>query len=112
MNARHLALLEQRLQLQARIAGERAELARVCAPLESMTQAAGSGMALGNNLLAYLKEHPLPVVALAAALLVFKPRPSLRWARRAVFLWRGWKLLRHRLADLQQSFMTGDQRSR
>lgn len=102
MSPRDLALLEQRLQLRARIASERTELARLCTPLNHVTQAAGNGMALGKTLLAYLRQHPLPVLALAAALLVFKPRPSLRWARRALVLWRGWKLVRDKYANLWQ----------
>lgn len=100
MSPRGLELLEQRAHLQARIASERAELARASAPLASVAQAAGSGMALGKTLLDHLKAHPLPVLGMAAALFVAKPRPSLRWARRALFLWRGWKLLRHHVKNV------------
>ncbi len=114
MTPRQQELREQGLKLRAQIASQRADLGRVCAPLNGLTEAGGQGLALGNNLLSYLKAHPLPVVALAAVLLVFKPRPSLRWARRGLVLWRGWKLLRHRLPallQLLQGLRTSAQRS-
>ena len=97
MNLRPHELHAQRLVLRERVARQRAELARQCAPLNHLAEAAGGGMALGRRLLAQLKQHPLPVLALAGALLLAKPRLTWRWARRGLLLWRGWQLLRQRV---------------
>lgn len=90
MNAKILELAVRRGALQERIAAQRATLglhahgiANVCA----------SGDALLHGV-DWLKHHPATVGAAVFAVVVARPRRAWRWARRGLFLWRGWRAAR------------------
>lgn len=90
MTARMLELAVRRGALQERIAAQRTMLglhgdgiARVCA--------SGDTLLRGVD---WLKQHPATVGAAVFATVLARPRRAWRWARRGIFLWRGWRSVR------------------
>ena len=89
-----LALKKQRLQLE--IAGQRVMILHAL-------EAAGPTLGAAEKIRAgwgWAKAHPEWLAAIAAALLVARPRSVLRWAKRGFFLWRRLRRLRGMLDDL------------
>ena len=94
MNGRLLELATRHGVLKARIDAQRLELARHAAPLEK-------ALAVGDKALEgvdWLKHHPVAVGAAVAALVIARPKRAWRWARRGIFVWRGWQTLKNTLA--------------
>ncbi len=80
--ALELALKRQRLQVEA--AAQRVMLLQTlasAAPALGIADKAGAGWR-------WVKAHPQWLAALAALLLVARPRGVLRWTRRGFLLWR------------------------
>lgn len=93
MNNNLLELAHRHGALKVRIEAQREALARHAKPLESV-------FALGDKAVAgadWVKHHPLPVGAALAVLAIIKPARAWRWARRGLFVWRGWKKMQSTL---------------
>lgn len=96
MNKRLLELATRRGALKARIDAQRLQLARHAHPLEK-------ALAVGDKALEgvdWLKHHPAAVGVAVAVIVVARPGRAWRWARRGVFVWRGWKALKNALAKV------------
>lgn len=93
MSAQQLELAMRHGALRARIEAQRSMLQQQVAPLAAGCAVVDKGLA-GVD---WLKQHPLPVGAAVAALVVLKPSRAWRWAKRGVFLWRGWQTVQKTL---------------
>lgn len=82
---------QERARLAERIQAQRANLARELAPLQRITQAGNTLSALVDEAVAYVRQRPLTMSALAAGVLLLKPKGVWRWAKRGFFVWRGWR---------------------
>lgn len=91
---RLLELAVRRGELTAHIAMQRSALAANMRPVARWLGTADRVVDGGR----WLKRHPQALVAFLAALAIARPRRAWRWAKRAVFLWRGWKTLRYHLS--------------
>lgn len=81
----------ERVRLVERIQFQRATLVRELAPLQRVSQAGDRMTALGAEVLLFLRQHPLAIGSMLAAVALFKPRAAWRWAKRGFFVWRGWR---------------------
>ena len=86
-----IELAQERARLTERIAAQRIILARELVPLQRVAQTGNRLTALVGDAVAYIGQHPLALASVAAGMLLFKPRTALRWAKRGLFLWRGWR---------------------
>lgn len=96
MNSRLLELATRHGALKARIDAQRLQLARHVVPLER-------ALAVGDRALEgvdWLKHHPAVVGAAVAAVVIARPKRAWRWARRGIFVWRGWQTLKNTLAKV------------
>lgn len=97
-----IELQQQRGRLIERIAQQRAALARELAPLKAACGAADAALATARSAFhhttEFVRRHPAAAAGLAAALLAFRPRRTVRWLGRALFAWRSWRSLRSWLA--------------
>jgi len=84
---RRLELAVRRGELTATIAMQRQHLAARLEPVEVVCGAFDRA-ASGAN---WIRRHPGVVGAALALLVITRPKRAVRWARRAFFLWRGWK---------------------
>ncbi|MGE5472262.1 MAG: YqjK-like family protein [Bacteroidota bacterium] len=87
MNERALALARRHGALKARIDEQRRALGQHVVPLEAAL-ARGDAVLRGVD---WLKHHPAAVVAAVAAVVIARPKRAWRWAKRGLFLWRGWQ---------------------
>lgn len=87
-DATALALRRQRLQMRA--AGERGALAAQLGALRPVFSAA-DGIRAGVR---WVKENPEWVAGAVVMVVVARPRGTLRFARRAFFVWQGARRLR------------------
>lgn len=90
MSAKAIELAVRRGALAERIASQRAALKQHASGLETLC-AGGDTLLLGVD---WLKHHPAAVGAAVFAVVLARPRRAWRWARRGIFLWRGWRSLR------------------
>ena len=97
MDKRLAELHRERGQLIERIAGQRMILSTQLVPLQQVAGAADRAASLLQGLVRYVKDRPLPVLMVAAALALFKPKGAWRWAQRGLFVWRTWRALRARV---------------
>ena len=97
MDKRLAELHRERGQLIERIAGQRMLLSTQLVPLQQVAAAANRTASLLQGLVRYVKDRPLPVLMVAAALVLFKPKGAWRWAKRGLFVWRTWRALRARV---------------
>lgn len=93
MNDKRLELAVRHGALRARIAQQRADFSHQAAPLAALL-AQGDSALRGAD---WLKHHPAAIVAAVAAVVVARPSRAWRWAKRGLFVWRGWQTLRQRL---------------
>ncbi|MCX7277250.1 MAG: YqjK family protein [Burkholderiales bacterium] len=93
MGKTHTELAYERGRLLERIQYQRSLLARECAPLQRVAQKGDHLAGLAAELLAFARQNPLTLGAVAAVVLVFKPRMAWRMAKRGFFLWRGWRMV-------------------
>lgn len=94
MNKRLAELHLERGQLMERIASQRMALARQLQPLQQAVAAGDRAVSWLQGLVGYVKQRPIPVLAVAAALLLLKPKSTWRWARRGLVVWRAWRVVR------------------
>lgn len=94
MQEKRLTLATRHGALRARIEQQRHQLAAHAAPLE-VALARGDSVLRGVD---WLKHHPAAVGAAVAAVVVARPARAWRWAKRGLFVWRGWQALRSSLA--------------
>lgn len=87
MNERARVLAERHGALRARIADQRARLARQVAPVEEAFQVVDRGVAG----VTWLKHHPEAVGIAALCLVLLKPKRAWAWAKRGWLAWRGWQ---------------------
>lgn len=93
MSERALFLAMRHGALRERIAEQRRVLARQVMPVESLL-ASGDKALQGAE---WLRQHPAAVGVAMAVLVVFRPKAAWRWAKRGIFVWRGWQALRGKL---------------
>ena len=96
MNHRLNELHLRRGRLLERIATQRLALGRDLEPVVSALDTTDRFLARARAGIAYLKAHPAVVALTFGALLIIKPRRTLRWSRRAYALWQTWRVLRDR----------------
>lgn len=99
MDKRLAELHRERGQLIERIASQRMILSTQLMPLQQAAAAADRTASLLQGLVRYVKDRPLPVLMVAAALVLFKPKGAWRWAQRGLFVWRTWRTLRARVSQ-------------
>lgn len=95
MNAHLLKLATRHGALKARIDAQRRSLAEQSVPLEKAL-ARGDAVLQGVD---WLKHHPAAIGAAVAAVVVARPARAWRWAKRGLFLWRGWLVVRNSLTE-------------
>jgi hypothetical protein len=83
-----LALRRERIR--ARIAEQRHELEVALSPFAPAISMVDAGLGVWR----YLRAHPQWLLGGAVALLVWRPRGSLKWARRIWVLGRTWRQFR------------------
>ena len=93
MSSSRLEVAMRHGALRARIAAQRADLAKHAAPLE--TALGGADKALAG--VDWLKHHPAAVAAAAAVLVATGPKRAWRWGKRGLLVWRGWRMIRNSL---------------
>lgn len=93
MNAHLLRLATRHGALKARIDAQRISLAEHSVPLERAL-ARGDAVLQGVD---WLKHHPVAIVAAVTAVVVARPSRAWRWAKRGLFVWRGWQVVRKSL---------------
>ncbi|WP_394790481.1 YqjK family protein [Rhodoferax sp.] len=93
MAKNRLELAQERARLTERIAAQRSVLARELAPLQRVSQAGTTVTGLVSEVLAYIRQHPLALATVLGSALLLRPRSVLRWVKRGMFLWRGWRTL-------------------
>ena len=96
MNERLLELATRRGELTARIAMQRATIAAHAYPLAGVLGVADQAAA-GVD---WIKRRPAVIAAAVAVLLVLRPGRLLRWGRNALFIWRGFRMLRSKVREL------------
>lgn len=99
MDERLVELQRERGRLIERIASQRLTLASQLGPFRKVAAAGDRAASLLQGLVRYLKDRPLPVLVLAAALVLSRPKVAWRWAQRGVWLWRSWRALRARVSQ-------------
>lgn len=87
MSGTLLDIALRRERIRARIAQERRDLGAALAPFAPAVSVLDGGW----NAWRYLRAHPQWLVGGAFALVVWRPRGSLKWARRAWGAWRAWR---------------------
>ncbi len=95
MNSRLLELATRHGALKARIDEQRRSLASQSVPLEA-------AFAQGDRVLEgvdWLKHHPAAVFAAVATVVVARPKRAWRWAKRGLFVWRGWQAVKTALTE-------------
>ncbi len=97
MNEKRLTLAVRHGALRARIDQQRRQLEQHAAPLEAAL-AQGDAVLRGVD---WLKHHPAAVVAAVTAVVVARPGRAWRWAKRGLFVWRGWQAVRNSLAGVR-----------
>lgn len=93
MNENLLELARQHGALKVRIEAQRQMLAAHARPLEGVFSVADQAVA-GVD---WLKKNPVAVGTALAVLVILKPARAWRWAKRGIFIWRGWQSVRNSL---------------
>ena len=96
MNHRLNELHLRRGRLLERIAIQRGALGHELEPVRATLDTVDRLRARVHAGIDYLKAHPAVVALAFGALLIVKPRRTLRWSRRAYALWQTWQVLRDR----------------
>ncbi|MFB0936534.1 MAG: YqjK-like family protein [Propionivibrio sp.] len=100
MNRRLDDLLLRRGRLIERIAGQREALRHDFVPVSAALGKADSAVASVRSFVSTIRHHPVVTSVLAAAVLIFKGKAVLRWARRGFSLWQTWRAVRGTLHEL------------
>lgn len=86
-------LAYERGRLLERIQYQRSALAHELLPLQRAARKGDHLTGVVAELLGFARQNPLTLGAIAAVVLVFKPRMAWRLAKRGFFVWRGWRTL-------------------
>lgn len=97
MNEKRLALAVRHGALRTRIDQQRRQLEQHAQPLEAAL-AQGDALLRGVD---WLKHHPAAVVAAVAGVVIARPGRAWRWAKRGLFVWRGWQAVRNSLSGVR-----------
>lgn len=90
MSSHHLTVLaERKAELVSRAAAQRAAITEAAGQLQDRMRVIDRGV----SALGAIKAHPVLAGVGVAVLLVLSRRTLMRWAGRAVMLWRGWRML-------------------
>ena len=100
MNRRLDDLLLRRGRLIERIAGQREALRHDFVRVSAALGKADSAVASVRSFVGTIRHHPVVTSVLAAAVLIFKGKAVLRWARRGFSLWQTWRAVRGTLHEL------------
>ena len=76
---------QRRAELITRAAQQRDDIAAAIGTMRAPLAVADKGLAA----VAYVRSHPGIAAAAIVAAAVISPRRTVRWAQRAVFVWRG-----------------------
>lgn len=90
MNARQIKLYTQRGQLRERIRHQREQLGQEMAPIRLALGTVDATYLQLQRAQVWLQKNPLLVSAAVVTLLVWRPRATIKAARRAFSLWRSW----------------------
>lgn len=102
MQDRLIELHQQRGRLLERVAVQRNMLSRQLAPLQGLLNVGDRAARVAQDGKAFALQHPWAIAAVVAAVVIFKPRSVLRWAKRGLSAWRAW----HSLQVLVPGFLT------
>ncbi len=91
MQSRLIELHQQRGRLLERIAHQRSALALQVEPLLAPLALPGRLAGMLDDARRFVRDHPYLVGTVIVAVVVFKPRLVLRWARRGLLAWRTWR---------------------
>lgn len=97
MNQRLNDLHLRRGRLLERISTQRATLSHDFEPVHAALDTTDRLLARARSGIDYLKAHPAVVALAFGALLIIKPRRTLRWSRRAYTVWQTWRVVRDRV---------------
>lgn len=78
-------IIQRRAELITRAAQQRDDIATALGTLRAPLAVADKGVAA----VTYVKSHPGIAAAVIVATAVISPRRTLRWAQRALLVWRG-----------------------
>ena len=81
-------LHRERGQLLERIVHQRSALALAWAPVQEAEQLGARAVALLQTMGQSIRNYPVPLGVAVVALLVWRPKGALRWARCGFWLWR------------------------
>ena len=91
MNKKLLALYQERGRLLQRVAYQRAMLAVQLEPLQKASDTGNRVIMVAQAGFAYLRSHPVGVLAALSALVLLRPSGSWRLLRRGLMLWQSWR---------------------
>lgn len=87
MNRRLAEIHARRAVLLARSEAQRDALALLVQRWRAPLALAGQGA----RIVRYAREHPAAILLAVAALAALSPKRALRWARRVILVWRGYR---------------------
>ena len=91
MQTRLIELHRERGRLLERIAAQRHALSQQLTPLRGVLNVSDRAARLAQEGKSFVRQHPLAVSAVVAALVLLKPRTVLRWTQRGLLAWRTWR---------------------
>lgn len=94
MNKQLLALHQERGRLLERVAYQRAMLVVQLQPLQKTSDMGHRIITMAQAGFAFLRSHPVGVVAALSALVLLRPSGSWRLLRRSLMLWHSWRRVR------------------
>lgn len=90
MDAKLVDLYVQRGRLRERIGAQRVKLTQELAPLGDALRTVDRARALLHQTRQWMTANPGVVAAAGVALVIWRPRTLLRYARWGFFAWRNW----------------------
>lgn len=101
--SKSLADLErERGRLLERIAGQRRQLPVQLAPVAQLLQLGDKVVQTVHAGRDFVRRHPWAVGAFGALMVLRRPRSIGRWAKRGLFIWRGWRTARNVMQVVQR----------
>lgn len=107
MQQRLIELHQQRGRLLERVAMQRSVLSQQLAPLVRVFDLATRLQGMVQQAKLFVVDHPMAVALALGSVLLFRPRTVLRWGRRGLLVWRGWRTARTLLPGLLMKYFGG-----